>query len=69
MEKIPKHLQLAIEHEKNCIRMREEQIKGYKEKIKLLEKGIDYNDVLKKIKPRKPNIKFNFLEYNKLKRS
>ncbi len=68
---IPKHLQYAIEHEESCIKMREWQIEGYKEKIKLLKSRVDYEEVNKKIKPRIANtagINFSFSKYNELKK-
>lgn len=64
---IPPHLKYAIEHEKKCIELRKLQIRSYKFKIDLLEKGKDYEEVNKLVSPVKSDISFNKKKYYFLK--
>lgn len=46
---LPKHFQMAINHERKCIKFRLKQIERYLERIQLMMAGMDYFDTFKNL--------------------
>lgn len=51
IDKLPKFLQFAINHERRCIKFRLKQIENYAQRINLMMAGMDYTDTFKTIRP------------------
>jgi hypothetical protein len=62
---LDKHLTLAIEHERRCIKMRLKQVEGYLDRISLMQQGMEYTETFKKIPSRK-GVPFPRHEYERL---
>lgn len=66
-ENLPDYLKISIEHERKLIRLREAQIDGYVQRIRLMSAGMDYYKSLQKVPPRKASIYFDKCLYVKLR--
>jgi len=62
---LDKHLVLAIEHERRCIKMRLKQIEHYLDRISLMQQGMEYKETFKKI-PCSKGVPFPRVEYDRL---
>ena len=65
---LPKHLQYAIDTERNIIVVRKRQIQASENRVQLLQAGLDLADVWKRIPPVKSSIQFNEKRYDELKK-
>ncbi len=61
------HFEFAIDHELKCIQLRLQQVLGYLQKVELLCRGVEYEEVLKKIEPIRCQVNFSMKEYEKIK--
>lgn len=66
-KKLPDFLALAVQHERECVKLRLRQIQGCLGRIQLLSAGIDYYDTFKKIPGIMQPIPFPKEEYLKQK--
>lgn len=62
---LDKHLALAIEHERRCIKMRLKQVENYLDRISLMQQGMEYKETFKKI-PCSKGVPFPRVEYDRL---